>query len=246
MTTWLTLLAAAYGALTAALLPRARYRLAAPEGAPPRTSCPDGHPLGPAPRSWLGRARCTECGPASSYGPGTAGFAVCGAAICAALAAAVGPRPELAAWLLATPLCLLLASVDRETRRLPDVLTLPLALLTATALACAALFPRAGGDWRTALLGGAALAFAYGAIHFANPAALGYGDVKLALALGVALGWYGWGALLLGALLGWLPAGVWGAVLLLTRRRSRQADIALGPSLLCGALATVLLHGLAA
>lgn len=90
-----------------------------------------GHPItGPA-RGWLGRGRCPDCG---AYGPGPLPTAAATALVCAALAAATGPRPELVAWLVMAPVAVLLAAVDWRARRLPDVLTLPLAAAGAALL----------------------------------------------------------------------------------------------------------------
>ncbi|TXS12213.1 prepilin peptidase, partial [Streptomyces sp. ms191] len=66
---------------------------------------------------------------------------------CAALAAATGPRPELAVWLLYAPFGVLLAWVDVRVRRLPDVLTLPLAGAVPLLLGGAALLPYEAGSW---------------------------------------------------------------------------------------------------
>ncbi|MFF7752826.1 prepilin peptidase [Streptomyces sp. NPDC007971] len=53
----LVLLAALWGAVAGALLPRAAYRFAVPEGEPWRRWCPAGHAI----RGWLGGARCGQC-----------------------------------------------------------------------------------------------------------------------------------------------------------------------------------------
>jgi leader peptidase (prepilin peptidase)/N-methyltransferase len=193
----LAMCAAAYGAVAGSLLPRAAYRLAVPPQTPRRAQCPAGHDLtGPA-RGWLGRARCPAClSPAGAAvaagGPGAAGTppAPCGqldastrlftavcAAVCAALALSVGPRPELAVWLLAAPFGLLLAAVDVRAQRLPDILTLPLAGATAALLGLAALAPHAGGDWTGAILGAAVLAGGYFILFLLNPRGMGFGDV---------------------------------------------------------------------
>ncbi|KNB51699.1 prepilin peptidase [Streptomyces caatingaensis] len=231
------LVAGVYGALVGALLPRARYRLAVEPGEPWRGAAPCGHALG----GWAGRARCGVCG--GRYGPGALWPAAATAAVCAGTAAAVGPRPELAVWLLAAPVGVLLAGVDRAVRRLPDVLTLPLAAGAAALLGAAAALPGAAGSWPGALLGGAALGGAYLLLFLAHPAGMGFGDVKLALGLGLILGWYGWGVLILGGLAGLLLASAYGMTLLLTRRAGRGATMALGPFLVAGAWAGVLAGG---
>lgn len=243
LTLW-TGLAAWYGAGVGLFLPRAVYRLAVEPEEPWRDRCPAGHALdGPA-AGWLGRAWCEECGHA--YGPAEPVFVVAGALVCGLLAAVVGFRPELGVWLLAVPFALLLAAVDRAVNRLPDVLTLPLAAGTGALLGLAALQPHAAGSWRRALLGGAVLAGVYFVLFCISPSGMGFGDVKLALTLGVVLGWYGWGVLLAGAFLGFLLLAAYGVVLLASGRAERGTAVPFGPFMVLGALVGVLLGGLAA
>ncbi|MCF6522021.1 prepilin peptidase [Streptomyces sp. JJ36] len=236
------LLAAGFGLAAGVLLPRAVYRFSVGPEEPWRDRCPAGHPLpGPA-GGWLGRAYCAGCpGP---YGPRARWFAVAGAVVCGTLAAVVGPRPELAVWLVAVPAGLVLAAVDRAVNRLPDVLTLPLAGGVTALLGVAALLPGAEGSWPRAVLGGVVLAGVFGVLFLIQPNGMGFGDVKLALALGVALGWYGWGVLLVGAFLGFALCAVYGTVLVLRGRADGGTALAFGPFLVLGALAGVLLGGM--
>ncbi|WP_405822711.1 prepilin peptidase [Streptomyces sp. NBC_00838] len=168
------------------------------------------------------------------------------ALVCAALAAATGPRPELAVWLLLAPFAVLLALVDRNVHRLPDQLTLPLAAASAALLGIAALFPRDGGSWPTALLGGLVLGACYFVLFLINPNGMGFGDVKLALSLGVVLGWYGWLVLFVGAFAGFLLGSLYGLGLILLRRANRKSAIPFGPFMIAGALLGVVLGALAA
>ncbi|MGW3568993.1 prepilin peptidase [Streptomyces sp. NPDC000941] len=243
----LIVFAAAYGAAAGMLVPRARYRLAVEPEEPWRGACPRGHALTGAARGWLGLARCPGCGVGGrGYGTGAALTAALTALVCAVLAAAVGDRPELAVWLLLTPPTVLLAGVDRAVRRLPDVLTLPLAGGAAVLLGVATLLPHSAGSWRRALLGGAALGGAYLVLHLISPGGLGFGDVKLALGLGIALGWYGWAVLVLGAFAGLLLGSCYAVALLATRRAARGTGMAFGPFMILGAGAGLVLGGLAA
>ena len=180
------------------------------------------------------------------YGPRTTTVVLVTVFVCAALAAATGVRPEAVVWLLAAPVGVLLAVVDHRVHRLPDPLTLPLAAGLVVLLGIAALLPGHAGSWPTALFGLVVL----GAICFvlflagglvAGGEGFGFGDVKLALALGAALGWYGWTALFFGFFAGLVPVGCYGIVLLLLRRKG---FVALGPYLLGGAFLGVLFGAL--
>ncbi|MFD9567829.1 prepilin peptidase [Streptomyces sp. NPDC059994] len=230
---YLALLAATWGAALGWLVPRAAYRLSVHPGEPWRDVCPRGHAL----TRWLGRPVCQQSG--AAWGAATA-------AACAALATATGPRPELAVWLLLLPLAGLLAAVDARVHRLPDVLTVPLAATAAALLGAAALAPHHEGSWGHALLGGLALGGAYFVLFLVNPAGLGFGDVKLAVGLGVVLGWYGWGILVTGAFAGFAAGGTYGLGLILARRAGRRAAIPFGPFMIGGAYVGLLLGGLAA
>ncbi|MFE2330281.1 prepilin peptidase, partial [Streptomyces sp. NPDC059385] len=154
--------------------------------------------------------------------------------------------PEVGVYVGLAPVFVLLALVDRAVHRLPDVLTLPLAATAAAGLAAAALLPHAAGDWRGALLGGGALGAAYLLLFLINPAGMGFGDVKLALSLGVALGWYGWGVWTAGAFLGFLYGALYGLPQALKGPEARKRGFAFGPFMAAGALTGVLLGGFGA
>ncbi|MGW1884005.1 prepilin peptidase [Streptomyces sp. NPDC001970] len=168
------------------------------------------------------------------------------ALVCAALTAAAGARPEAAVWVLLAPVAVLLALIDRNVHRLPDHLTLPLAGAAAVLLGGAALLPGAAGSWTNALLGGLVLCAAYFVLFLINPNGMGFGDVKLALSLGVALGWYGWGVLFVGAFAGFLLGAAYGLGLVVLRKAGRKSAIPFGPFMISGALIGLLLGALAA
>ncbi|MFF4502119.1 prepilin peptidase [Streptomyces sp. NPDC001401] len=249
MRTLLTLVAALWGAGTGLLLPRAAHRFSVDSGEPWSDRCPGGHRITGAFAGWLGRANCRQeeetglCGP---YGPSTPAVATTTAIACTALAAAAGSHPETAVWVLLTPVAVLLTLVDYRVHRLPDVLTLPLAATTAALLGIAAALPSATGSWPTALLGGLALGAAYFLLFLINPSGMGFGDVKLALSLGTALGWYGWQILLTGAFAGLLYGAVYGLGMVVLRRAGRKSAIPLGPFMIGGAFTALVLGAFAA
>jgi len=267
--------AAVWGGVTGLLIPRAAYRFAVEPEEPWRTACPAGHAFTGPFGGWLGPARCASCGsraqtpvrygadsPATPDSPSTPAprpprpapvpYAPSALAplvtvlACVVLAAATGARPELGGWLLLAPVAVLLATVDRRVHRLPDPLTLPLAAAAVLLLGGAALLPGHAGSWATGLLGGLALGGFYFLLFLINPNGMGFGDVKLALALGVALGWYGWEALFLGGFAGFLFGAAYGLGLVLLRRAGRRTGIPFGPFMIAGALTGILLGALAA
>ena len=252
MRTLLTLVAALWGAGAGLLLPRAAHRFSVDPGQPWSDRCPGGHRITGALSGWLGSADCRQtegtegtglCGP---YGPSTVAVSTATALACAALAAAAGPHPETAVWVLLTPVAVLLTLVDHRVHRLPDVLTLPLAATTAALLGVAAALPGATGSWPTALLGGLTLGAAYLLLFLINPSGMGFGDVKLAVSLGTALGWYGWQILLTGAFAGLLYGALYGLGMVVLRRAGRKSAIPLGPFMIGGAFTGLVLGAFAA
>ncbi|MFY0509392.1 prepilin peptidase [Streptomyces anulatus] len=191
-----------------------------------------------------GRVAGTPAPGPVAYAPGVLAPLVTVVA-CVALAAATGARPELIGWLALTPVAVLLAVVDRRVHRLPDPLTLPLAAAVVLLLGAAALLPGHAGSWTSGLLGGLALGGFYFLLFLINPNGMGFGDVKLALALGVALGWYGWTVLFVGGFAGFLFGALYGLALVLLRRAGRRTGIPFGPFMLGGALTGLLLGALA-
>jgi len=205
----------------------------------PPSACPRcGHAIRPRDNvpvlSWLLlRARCRDCGEPISWRYPFVELAT--AVLFVLVLARFGLTLELAAFLLAAAVALALTLIDLDTRRLPDVLTLgvvpPLVLLLVAASA-------ASGDWTAlwrALAGGAALFTFYFVLLVIYPAGMGFGDVKFALSLGIALGYLGWGSLVVGAFAAFLLGGVLSIVLLATGKVTRKSGLPFGPWMAAGA-----------
>ncbi len=133
------------------------------------------------------------------------------------------------------PVSVALALVDWRTRLLPTRVIAPsYGVLLALVLACFAItgdtedLVRAGYGW--AIAGGL-----FFVLWFVHPRGLGYGDVRLSGLLGIALGYLGWGPLLVGVYAGFLLGGVGGGLLSLLRIVERRA-FPFGPFMLVGAL----------
>ncbi|MFI5478751.1 prepilin peptidase [Streptomyces rubiginosohelvolus] len=203
-----------------------------------------GAPGAPASEAPAPEPRTTDTPTPPAYAPTTLA-PLATVLVCVALAAATGARPELVGWLALAPVAVLLAVVDRRVHRLPDPLTLPLAAAAVLLLGGAALLPGHAGSWTSGLLGGLTLGGFYFLLFLINPNGMGFGDVKLALALGVVLGWYGWTVLFVGGFAGFLFGAAYGLALVLLRRAGRRTGIPFGPFMIAGALTGVLLGALA-
>lgn len=229
------------GGVAGAALPRIAYRLSVPYGAPPRSACAAcAWPFPPGLAGWVRlTARCVACRarcgpPAALTGLGVAG--ACG------LLGWAAPRPVLPAFLAVAVLGVLLAAIDLACLRLPDRLV---ALGAVTSLAGLGVAAAAGGEWSLlgrAFAGAGALGGAYLVLALLPGAGLGFGDVKLAALLGMLLGWLGWGAVLLGAVLPHVINGPVAVALLVSGRAGRRTALPLGPALLAGALLAVVVE----
>lgn len=124
-----------------------------------------------------------------------------------------------------------LAVYDIRERRLPNRLTLPGA---AAALLIAAM---AGRGW-PALVGALGLFGLYLLVHLLFPAAMGAGDVKLALGVGALTGAFGVDVWLLAALAAPLLTALW-ALVAVTRRA--ELVVPHGPSMCLSAAAATAL-----
>jgi leader peptidase (prepilin peptidase)/N-methyltransferase len=146
----------------------------------------------------------------------------------AAAAAQLVPVPAALALALSVPA----AVVDARTFRLPDIW-----IATAvTALAMAlAVDSAAGGSVALRSIGVGALVMCAPILllHLMSPTAMGFGDVKLSLVLGAALGTVDWPLALVALALAGLAGTTYG---LATGRRT----LPFGPFLVFGSLATLL------
>jgi leader peptidase (prepilin peptidase)/N-methyltransferase len=140
-------------------------------------------------------------------------------------------QQALAAFFVAV--LVVLTVVDIRTRRLPNGIVLPAAVIVLAAHI--AIAPERALEWVVASLGAFVLLLAGALIY---PGGLGYGDVKLALLLGAALGW----AVAAAFAVGFVAAGIAGVALIAVRGWSaRKAAIPLGPFLALGSVAVLLL-----
>ncbi|SCG54962.1 prepilin peptidase [Micromonospora humi] len=196
-----------------------------------RASVPSGDALGLSPG-----------GAGAGVGPATfrGGMAVAGAVVFGGLAGTHGADPALPVLLLIATAGLVLAVTDLIALRLPDPLVGAVAL-GGLGLVGAALVTGEPGRAATALSGAGLSLVGYLLLALLPGARLGFGDVKLAAALGFPLGWLGWPALRLGLLLPHVLAGTLVLVLLAAGRIRRDTPLPFGPAILTGAwLAAVL------
>lgn len=188
--------------------------------------------------SWLLlRGRCRTCStPISARYPAVEiGCAV----LFAAMALRFPDQWSLPAFLVLAAACLAGSVIDIEHMLLPDRLVFPSLALALPFLVVAA---AADDDWDRLLRAFAGSALAFGALlllALLKAGAMGGGDVKLALLLGLCLGWLGLDHVALGLFLGFLLGSITGVALLVTKARGLRDHFAFGPFLAAGTLVAV-------
>jgi leader peptidase (prepilin peptidase) / N-methyltransferase len=221
-----------------ALIPRVAYRLSVPYEDPWRPGCDHcGLAFALGWRGWLHvGSRCSSCG--GRNGPRTWIVASCAAIAGAGSAWALGPSPLLAIFAVAILAGTLLSAVDLACMRLPDVVVVPTLLACIAALAAVSIVRGDPHPLVRGLVAAVVLAGVYFILAIVT-GGIGLGDVKLALVLGLLLGWLGWPYLIAGILVAHLLQGIVAIVALVRRRAGRTTLIPMGPALLIGAWCAV-------
>jgi leader peptidase (prepilin peptidase) / N-methyltransferase len=187
---------------------------------------------------------CRYCG--AAFGAWHPAAEILTAVTFALLGLGFGASPVLPAFCFLALVSVALTFIDVTHRRLPDLLTLPAYPVAIVALVVATPFvPHGPTHLVHAVIGLAgALAF-YLVLAFVYPAGIGWGDVKLSGLLGLYLGWAGLSALVIGLAAGFVLAAVAGVALIAAGRATRRTQIAFGPFMVAGALAVIIVAGLA-
>jgi leader peptidase (prepilin peptidase) / N-methyltransferase len=143
----------------------------------------------------------------------------------------LGADLDAALWAVVQILLVALARIDIATRRLPNVIQVPIAL---AALVLRVLFERSA--LVEVVVAGCAAFAVFLAVAILTRGGFGMGDVKLAGMLGFLLGTQVLGALVVGLIAG----GVWSVGLLATRRAGLRSTVAYGPFLALGGVLAIL------
>lgn len=145
------------------------------------------------------------------------------------------PAAILLAYLVLAAGGVVLALVDLDTHRLPDALVLPGYAVLPGLLSAAVLLGAPLEALARAACGGAAVFSFYALLRAIRPGAMGGGDVKVSGVLGIALGFAGWNALIVGAVAAFVLGGAVGVALLAVRRAHLQTALPFGPWMILGA-----------
>jgi leader peptidase (prepilin peptidase)/N-methyltransferase len=237
VTVLLVVIAAVYGLLIGSFLNAWAWRLAHHESiARGRSHCPAcGHQIRGYDNipvvSWLLlRGRCRDCGaPISWRYPA-------GEAVTAVLYVSVvlldGLDWVLVPHLLFVSALILVSQVDLEVRLIPDVVILPVA---AVGLPLMIFFgDGAWWEWPAAGLGAAGFLFLISEVYYRvrHVEGMGFGDVKLALCMGIYLG----AAVAPALFISFLSGAVIGVIVMAVAKTGGKTAIPFGPFLAAGAV----------
>lgn len=167
------------------------------------------------------------------------GSALATGAVFALLALRLGAAHQLAAYCALGAGLVALSVVDVRAGIIPRSILYPTLAVTALGLVAAS-----GLDhrWRPLLdgaIGGGVCFAVFFALWWFTPRGIGYGDVRLAGTMGVALGWIGFGELYVGFLVAFALGALWGIVVMAVKGSGRRTRFAFGPALSAGALVAV-------
>jgi leader peptidase (prepilin peptidase)/N-methyltransferase len=141
----------------------------------------------------------------------------------------------LIALLYLAGLSVVLTLIDVDTQMLPNRIVLPSYFIAATLLGVAGVLSHDYASILRAVFGMAILWVAYMAVALISNGGIGFGDVKLAGLIGLYLGYASWGALITGTFAAFALGGIFGLVLIVSRRANRKSGIPFGPWMLAGA-----------
>ena len=210
----------------------------------PRSACPgcgttlaerDNVPV----LSWLVlKGKCRTC--AMRISPRYPLVELATAALFATAAIRLGADWALPAFCLFFGALLAIALIDLEHFIVPNRIVFPMLAVSVPLLALAALLQDDWGSLATGVIGALIASNGLLLINLINPRGMGMGDVKLALLLGLFLGWLGLGHVALGLFLGFLFGAVGGILLIALGIKTRKDPVPFAPFLAAGAMVAVL------
>ncbi len=228
-------LSGAAGLVSGWFLPVIAYRFSVPADEPARRQCAScGGSLRPA-------SHCPQC--SVRWGPPAWSTALVAGGSCAVVSLVLGARAILPLYLALCVFGTLLGAIDIACKRLPHALVMPAIGVSTLAFTIVALTT---GQWSAllrAFLAAAVLGAVYLMLFVVGRGSFGFGDVKLAVLLGLLLGYLSWGTVLLGGLFPPLLNAPVVIVLLVARRVGRRGSVPFGPAMLTGALLAIAVSG---
>jgi leader peptidase (prepilin peptidase)/N-methyltransferase len=136
---------------------------------------------------------------------------------------------------------LALSCIDVELQLLPKKIVYPLLAIVTALLVLASALDHVWHQFLVGVLCALGWFLVFFLMNLASPKILGFGDVRLAPVLGLALGWLGVGYVLIGFFAANVVGAIVGLGLIASGRATRQARVPYGVFLSAGCLVAVFL-----
>lgn len=134
-----------------------------------------------------------------------------------------------------------IAFIDAFTQRIPNWLVGSTYLMTLVFAVGVSIEQRSLDTALRALACAGVVLVFYGILYVFMPGQLGGGDVKLAVPAGFVLGWHSWSVMVFGTVLAWLCLAVVFLAIRVMCEPGKAAMAPLGPAIVAGAFAALLL-----
>lgn len=185
------------------------------------------------------RGKCRYCG--APIGPSALVLELVTTIVFVLTTWRIGVRAELPAYLVLDAGLLALAVIDYQHYRLPTRIVYSVIFAEVLWFAAVALAKGHEHAFVVSVASAAVWSGFYYAIHLASPRAMGFGDVRLALATGLGLGWLGVGEVIIGFFLANVLGVAVGLVWMATGRLRDDHAVPYGVFLAAGTILTVIL-----
>lgn len=198
----------------------------------------------------LGDARCRRCGSPIGLFQGcddcgmgstrTAATAFATGLLFAVSAWRFGPVWVLGAYLFFAAMSVALFITDIDHKRIPNRITYPGTPLAALLLAGTAALDGVAEFVPRALLGALVYSAAFAVVYLVARGGFGFGDVKLAVSLGIFATFLGWDRLFLSGMATAAIGGIVALGALLAGKAGAKTEIPYGPPMIAGTWAAIL------
>ncbi len=157
------------------------------------------------------------------------------AATFAAAGHVAGTGPLLAAHVLVAALTTVLVVTDLDAKLIPNRLLYPGTVISAALLAVGAIWVQRVSDLGRGAIAGLGYFGLLLMVALLTRGGFGMGDVKLAVVLGLFMGFWGWSVLASGLFYTGMYGGIPALVMIVTRRAGRGDELPYGPAMVLGA-----------
>ena len=139
-------------------------------------------------------------------------------------------------WIVLISVGVPLSIMDIISRRLPNVLTSALFVLSAIIISISGIVDHASSRVISSFIDSLVLSISFLIVSFATRGGMGMGDVKLSAGIGLIAGFYGTQTLFLSTLLSFTLGALVGVALLLLRKGNLKTTLPFGPFMIIGQL----------